>query len=536
MFVCLPTVRVPDRLRRLALIPVMAIGMTLGLWVAPGAQAAVLFGNDVSWPQCPAAVGGYGLPMPPESTQFVLVGLTKGLPFTENPCLASQVTWSRDRSKPAQAYTMAGFPTSAQLTAYGSSGPWRPTTRAAQLSNVGYAEARYAVGSLAKVGWRPAVVWVDVEPRPAQPWPSTTAAQRLDNRYVIEGLMRGLRDAGYAYGVYSYAAGWQAVTGGWWLPGVPVWATAGSLDYPNEALDRCTQASFSGGTVYLSQWWDATRDYDRTCGAYAFTSLPMPSSSLSNSTADFNGDWRGDVLARWSSGSLRLYAGDGRGSLALSVEIGRGWGVFNAIDTAGDLNGDGALDVVARVTSTGDLLLYKGNGKGGWNLPPVLVGRGWNIFNAVVGPGDFTGDQRADLLARRTSDGNLYLYAGTGTGGWRTPVVVGRGWNVMSAIVGPGDLTGDGRADLLARESSTGYLWLYPGNGSGGFAPRVRVGSGWNVMTAIVGAGDLTGDRAADLLGRDGSGRLWLYPGNGSGGWGTRSLVSTGWNIATAIL
>jgi hypothetical protein len=288
--------------------------------------------------------------------------------------------------------------------------------------------------------------------------------------------------------------------------------------------------------VYLSQWWDATRDYDRTCGAYAFTSLPVPSSSLSNSTADFNGDWRNDVLARWSSGSLRLYAGDGRGSLALSVEIGRGWGVFNFIDTAGDLNGDGALDVVARATSTGDLLLYKGNGKGGWNLPPVLVGRGWNIFNAVVGPGDFTGDQRADLLARRTSDGNLYLYAGTGTGGWRTPVVVGRGWNVMSAIVGPGDLTGDGRADLLARESSTGYLWLYPGNGSGGFAPRVRVGSGWNVMTAIVGAGDLNGDRAADLLARDGSGQLWLYPGNGSGGWGPRSLVSTGWNIATAIL
>ena len=55
-------------------------------------------------------------------------------------------------------------------------------------------------------------------------------------------------------------------------------------------------------------------------------------------------------------------------------------------------------------------------------------------------------------------------------------------------------------------------------------------------MTAIVGAGDLTGDRAADLLGRDGSGQLWLYPGNGSGGWGPRSLVSTGWNIATAIL
>jgi len=536
MFVRLPTVGVPGRLRRLALVPLMAIGLTLGLWVAPGAQAAVLLGNDVSWPQCPTSVGGYGAPMPPESTQFVVVGLTKGLPFTENPCLASQVTWFRDRAKPAQAYTMAGFPTSAQLTAYGSSGPWRATTRAAQLSNVGYAEARYAVGSLAKVGWRPPVVWVDVEPRPAQPWPSTATAQRLDNRYVIEGLMRGLREAGYPYGVYSNASGWQAITGSWWLPGVPVWATAGTLDYPTEALDRCTQASFSGGKVYLSQWWDTTRDYDRTCGTYSFTALPMPASTLSNSTGDFNGDWRNDVLARWSTGSLRLYPGTGLGALALSLEIGRGWGIFNVIDTAGDVSGDGTLDVVARSASTGELLLYKGNGRGGWNLPAVVVGRGWNIFNAIVGLGDFNGDQRPDLLARRASDGNLYLYAGTGSGGWRTAVLIGRGWNVMNALVGTGDFNGDGRADLLARERATGYLWLYPGNGSGGFAPPVQVGTVYNGLTVIAAVGDLNGDRTADLVGRDSAGNLWLYPGTGSGGLGARSLLGTGWNIATAIL
>src|SRR6476659_2735728 len=130
MFVPLPTVGVPGRLRRLALVPPDAIGLTLGLWVAPGAHAAVLLGNDVSWPQCPTAVGGYGAPMPPESTQCVVVVLFNDLATTENPCLASQVTWFRDRAKPAQAYTMAGFPTSAQLTAYGSSGPWRATPRA----------------------------------------------------------------------------------------------------------------------------------------------------------------------------------------------------------------------------------------------------------------------------------------------------------------------------------------------------------------------------------------------------------------------
>ena len=190
------------RVRRILLAPLAAVALLAGLLpaVAPPAQAEPLFGHDISWPQCPSSVGGFDLPMPPDSTQFVIAGLTKGLPFTENPCLASQVDWVQTRNKPAHAYTMAAFPTSAQLSTYGSQGPWSTSTRAGQLSNVGYAEATYAAGSLDRVGWTPPVVWIDVEPRPAQPWPTGNAAQQRENRYVIEGLMRGLRDNGYAYG------------------------------------------------------------------------------------------------------------------------------------------------------------------------------------------------------------------------------------------------------------------------------------------------------------------------------------------------
>lgn len=229
-----------------------------------------LFGHDVSWPQCPTSDGGYNLPLPPDSSEFVIIGLTKGLAFTENPCLASQVRDASDRDIPAHAYTMATFPTAAQLTAHKSAGPFNASTRAGQLSNVGYAEGRFALASLARIGWAPEVVWIDVEPRPAQPWPSGTAAQ-VENRWVIEGIVRALRDAGVGYGFYSYANGWQEITGGWSVPGVPVWATAGKLDYPEEAADRCTQPSFSGGAVHISQWTDGTRDYNRTCGTYSFT-------------------------------------------------------------------------------------------------------------------------------------------------------------------------------------------------------------------------------------------------------------------------
>ncbi|MHA3836374.1 FG-GAP-like repeat-containing protein [Terrabacter sp. AAH1] len=523
----------------MALIPLAAIGVVLGLLVAPGqptASAAVLFGHDISWPQCPASVGGFGLPMPPTTTGFVLAGLTKGLPFTENPCLASQIAWVRTNARPAHAYTMAGFPTATQLSTYGATGPWKSTTRAARLSNVGYAEARYAVASLARVAWRPPVVWIDVEPRSAQPWPSATAAQRLENRFVIEGIMRGLKEAGFAYGVYSNASGWQAITGSWWLPAVPVWATAGTLDYPAEALERCTQASFSGGRPYLSQWWNDTYDFDRTCEPYAFTAFPAPPATSSGSTADFNGDWKNDVLARWAStGTLRLYAGNGAGGISTGVVLGAGWGAFASIETVGDVSGDGSQDVLARETSTGSLWLYRGNGRGGWLLPRTRIATGWGIYDVVVGVGDWNGDQRPDVLVRRSSTGELFLFPGNGRSGLGARARLGAGWNSMDAIVGTGDVNGDGRADLVARERSTGYLWLYPGNGTGGLLTRVRIGTGWAAMTALASAGDLDGDRVPDIVARDGSGRLWLYPRSASG-WQPRVLMGTGWNIVNRIL
>jgi hypothetical protein len=378
-------------------------------------------------------------------------------------------------------------------------------------------------------------VWIDVEPRAAQPWPTGTASQQRENRYVVEGLMRGLRDAGFAYGLYSYLTGWQTITGSWRLPGVPVWATAGRLDTPTEALDRCHQASFSGGRVHLAQWYDDLRDYDLTCDPYAFTPLPMPASTLSGSTAEFSGDWNNDVLARVSAtGDLRLYAGTGRGAITAGARIGAGWAVFSALETPGDVNGDGPQDVLARERTDGDLWLYRGNGTGGW-LPRVRVGTGWNIFSSLIGPGDFDGDQRVDVLARERATGYLWLYRGNGTGGWLPRVRVGTGWNVFNSLIGPGDLDGDGAADVLAREGATGYLWLYRGNGTGGWLPRVRVGTGWNVMTALVGPGDLNGDRTADVLARDAGGTLWLYPRRSSGGWLPRVRVGAGWNALNAV-
>ncbi|WP_347108221.1 S8 family serine peptidase [Paenarthrobacter sp. S56] len=146
---------------------------------------------------------------------------------------------------------------------------------------------------------------------------------------------------------------------------------------------------------------------------------------------------------------------------------------------------------------------------------------------------DFNGDGNADVLARDTN-GVLWLYPGNGSGGWLPAKQVGSGWNVMTAIEAAGDFNGDGKADVIARDTN-GILWLYPGNGAGGWLPAKQIGSGWNVMTAIDAPGDFDGDGKADVIARDGNGVLWLYPGNGAGGWLPAKQIGSGWNVMSAI-
>lgn len=214
---------------------------------------------------------------------------------------------------------------------------------------------------------------------------------------------------------------------------------------------------------------------------------------------DFNRDGSADLLARKPDGTLWQYRFNGE-TLTSGFQFESNWNIFNKLIYPGDFNGDGISDIIARKPD-GTLWLAKGAGNGTFVQGPIQIGTGWNAFDLILSPGDFNDDGRPDLLARKT-DGTLWLYQGNGVGGFLTGVglnITNPGWNwsTFNLIVSPGDLDRDGNPDLLARLASNGTLQLYRGNGSGGFVmggQQISSGVNWSQFTDLIPVGDLNRD------------------------------------------
>ncbi|MEU2265819.1 FG-GAP-like repeat-containing protein [Streptomyces olindensis] len=241
-------------------------------------------------------------------------------------------------------------------------------------------------------------------------------------------------------------------------------------------------------------------------------------------------DGFGELVTLNGSGGLTYQSGTGTGTFT-GKTTGSGWPTTVKVVPFGDLSGDRCNDVLVRFSS-GALRAYR-PGCGKAVTPSTaytsLGTSGWTQYNVLTSPGDVSGDGRADLIARHASTGDVYLYKATSTGKLSTRVKIASGWTGYKKVVGAGDLNGDGHGDLLAQDKSN-ELWRYDGTAAGTFKSRVKVFDDWGASyNVVVGVGDITGDGRADLVSRDTSGAVWRNSGNGKGSFGGRTRIATGW-------
>ncbi len=203
-----------------------------------------------------------------------------------------------------------------------------------------------------------------------------------------------------------------------------------------------------------------------------------------------------------------------------------------AVAGVGDVNGDGYDDLVAGAPGcntphpkAGCVLVFYGAATGLSNAPAQLLTlnqRDAYLGTAVDSAGDVNGDGYADVIVgakwftnELVNEGAAFLFLGGADGLSDTPIwqVEGNqaGASLGTSVTGAGDVNGDGFDDLLVgapfwdgEYRDSGYAALYLGSAAGAEAtPAWELnGSSANerLGAAVASVGDLNGDGLADFL------------------------------------
>ena len=197
-----------------------------------------------------------------------------------------------------------------------------------------------------------------------------------------------------------------------------------------------TRVGLSGDTIVDFSTGDLILFTDATLAGFAF--------NLTGSTLTYSG---GSLTLTGFTGLLTAAAAAG-GGVQLSV------GALTIADVRNDFNGDGRSDILWRnVDGQMSDWLANASGNGGFTQnnanAAAVVPTSWQI----AGTGDFNGDGRDDILWRNI-DGQMSNWLATASGGFiqnnaNAAAVVPTAWQVA----GTGDFNGDGRDDILWRNT-----------------------------------------------------------------------------------
>jgi len=166
----------------------------------------------------------------------------------------------------------------------------------------------------------------------------------------------------------------------------------------------------------------------------------------------------------------------------------------------GDLNNDGALDVVAASSFTtanlGSGVSMLADGKGGFQPPATWA----TSVTTSVALGDFNGDGRLDLVSTHPSpgNGNVSVRLGNGDGTFQAEVLYNAGTTPDTVAVA--DLNGDGKLDLVLGNHNSNNVSVLLGNGNGTFQPAIDYPTPSNGTPDSVVVTDFDGDGKPDIV------------------------------------
>ncbi|NOK01954.1 hypothetical protein HNV27_10110 [Myxococcus xanthus] len=240
--------------------------------------------------------------------------------------------------------------------------------------------------------------------------------------------------------------------------------------------------------------------------------LPGPSTGFSNvRLMDLDGDARPE-LVRYLSGAWRPYRLAG-----LSwVDVGSKWEGSDGLSLTAtdhfyaDLNGDGRVDVIQRV-SGGVRIKFNGpTGLGAWISRPYIGG----FSQLVPGPNvrfhDVNGDGLADVV--QLTDSLMRVFLGQGDGHFILKGSYSHPWGTGSfplADLRLCDLNRDGLMDVVRLSASHAYWYAGKADGSVQSTARFLARPGSSAYDSVVAIADVNGNGSEDVVWSSQQG-LWV--------------------------
>lgn len=277
-------------------------------------------------------------------------------------------------------------------------------------------------------------------------------------------------------------------------------AVYGAIDVSSQTtIDFSVADHTADGTALITRWnniangtkanYTITVKADQSAGTYILATGAgtfNQTLTVKNDTGSEFGTIALDETKRFGNSSYTL----GKDGIKLTLTVEK------ATATRGDFDGNGISDILFQnlADSANPLGAWMNADKTQWNgaLGPAPKSD-WTVYGAY----DFTGSGVCDIMFRSKRADTQYAvgyYEDGDVTQFRT-----MGWGVTAEweLADVGDFNGSGRADILWKNSSNGYLGLWmDGTDQWVALPASNLGSG----QSLIGMGDVNGDGKDDIL------------------------------------